>query len=133
MTRKALFLLLPVVAFAFLASCAPKIVPVERVKIDSIFISQLHRDTVYKSDSVVIRTIADTVYKEAWRYMYRDRLVRDTVYKVQRDTVPRVVKVEKELSRMERVKLSLGEVFLWLLIAGAAVILAWFYKRLKGW
>lgn len=117
----------------FVNGCAPKVVPVERVKIDSIFIAQYQRDTVYRLDSVVIRTIADTVHKDAWRYIYRDRIVRDTVLKVRRDTVPRVVRVEKELSRMDRLKLSLGEVALYAILVAAAVAAMWFMKRLKGW
>jgi hypothetical protein len=108
-------------------------VRVERVKIDSVFIEQYQRDTVYRLDSVIIRTIADTVYKDAWRYIYRDRVVRDTVLKVRRDTVPRVVRVEKELSRMDRIKLSLGEVALYAILVAAAVAAMWFMKRLKGW
>ncbi len=117
----------------FVNGCAPKVVPVERVKIDSIFIAQYQRDTIYRQDSVVIRTVADTVYKDAWRYIYRDRIVRDTVLKVRRDTVPRVVTVEKELSRMDRIKLSLGEVALYAILVAAAVAAMWFMKRLKGW
>lgn len=114
-------------------NCSPKVVPVERVKIDSVFIAQYQRDTVYRQDSVIIRTIADTVYKDAWRYIYRDRIVRDTVLKVRRDTVPRVVKVEKELSRMDRIKLSLGEVAFYAILVATAVVTIWFIKRLKGW
>lgn len=117
----------------FVNGCAPKVVPVERVKIDSVFIAQYQRDTVYRQDSVVIRTVADTVHKDAWRYIYRDRVVRDTVLKVHRDTVPRVVMVEKELSRMDRIKLSLGEVALYAILVAAAVATMWFMKRLKGW
>lgn len=125
------FLLLFVLAL--FVNCTPKVVPVERVKIDSVFIAQYQRDTVYRLDSVVIRTIADTVYKDAWRYIYRDRILRDTVLKVHRDTVPRVVRVEKELSRMDRIKLSLGEVALYAILVAAAVAAMWFVKRLKGW
>ena len=113
-------------------NCTPKVVPVERVKIDSVFIAQYQRDTVYRLDSVVIRTIADTVHKDAWRYIYRDRIVRDTVLKVRRDTVPRVVRVEKELTRMEKIKLSLGEVAFYAILVATAVAAMWFAKRLKG-
>ena len=116
----------------FVNGCAPKVVPVERVKIDSVFIAQYQRDTIYRLDSVVIRTIADTVHKDAWRYIYRDRIVRDTVLKVRRDTVPRVVRVEKELTRMEKIKLSLGEVAFYAILVATAVAAMWFAKRLKG-
>lgn len=126
-------LLLFSVLTLFVNGCAPKVVPVERVKIDSVFIAQYQRDTVYRLDSVVIRTVADTVHKDAWRYIYRDRIVRDTVLKVRRDTVPRVVTEEKELSRMDRIKLSLGEVALCAILVAAAVAAMWFMKRLKGW
>ena len=116
----------------FVNGCAPKVVPGERVKIDSVFIAQYQRDTIYRLDSVVIRTVADTVHKDAWRYIYRDRIVRDTVLKVRRDTVPRVVRVEKELTRMEKIKLSLGEVAFYAILVATAVAAMWFAKRLKG-
>ena len=127
---QVLFLL--TVLTLFVNGCAPKVVPVERVKIDSVFIAQYQRDTIYRLDSVVIRTIADTVHKDAWRYIYRDRIVRDTVLKVRRDTVPRVVRVEKELTRMEKIKLSLGEVAFYAILVATAVAAMWFAKRLKG-
>lgn len=123
---------LTLIVLTLFVNCAPKVVPVERVKIDSVFIAQYQRDTVYRQDSVIIRTIADTVYKDAWRYIYRDRIVRDTVLKVRRDTVPRVVRVEKELSTMDRIKLSLGEVAFYAILVAAAVAAMWFAKRLKG-
>lgn len=127
--------IVPLLVLTLFVNCSTRVVPVERVKIDSIFIAQYHRDTVYKSDSVIIRAVNDTIYKDAWRYIYRDRMVHDTVtiIKVQRDSVTRYVKVEKELTRLQNVKLALGKVFLWVLIAGAAVILMWFMRRLKGW
>ncbi len=109
---QVLFLLFVLTIFV---NCSPRIVPVERLRIDSVFIAQYQRDTVYRSDSVTIRTVADTVYKDAWRYIYRDRFLRDTVWKISCDTVPKIVEVEKKLSRMERIKLSLGEVFLWII------------------
>lgn len=132
MKHLQVFLFLSFVLTLFV-NCAPKVAPVERVKIDSVFIAQYQHDTVYRLDSVVIRTIADTVHKEAWRYIYRHRIVRDTVLKVRRDTVPRVVRVEKELSRMDRIKLSLGEVAFYAILVAAAVAAMWFMKRLKGW
>lgn len=130
---RPLYLLPLLVLTFFVNSCTTRYIPVESVKVDSVFIAQYQRDTVYRLDSVLIRAQKDTVYKDVWRYVYRDRVVRDTVYKVSRDTVPRVVKVKKDLSRMERIKMSLGEVALYAILVAAAVAAMWFLKRLKGW
>lgn len=130
---RSLYLLPLLVLTFFVNSCTTRYIPVESVKVDSVFIAQYQRDTVYRLDSVLIRAQNDTVYKDVWRYVYRDRVVRDTVYKVSRDTVPRVVKVKKDLSRMERIKMSLGEVALYAILVAAAVVAMWLLKRLKGW
>lgn len=109
---QVLFLLFVLTIFV---NCSPKIIPVTDVRVDSVYIAQYQRDTIYERDSVLVYTLADTIYKEKYRYVYRDRLVTDTLWRERCDTINTIVEVEKRLSRIERIKLSLGEVFLWII------------------
>ena len=114
-----------------LTACATRYVPVESVRVDSVYSTLYHRDSIFERDSIFVAVKADTVYFTRTQYRYRDRIVRDTLRVLHVDTLSRVVQVEKSLSRMEQIKMSLGEVFLWLLIAAAIVVAVWFSKKLK--
>lgn len=96
-------------------NCTPRVIPVENVRVDSVKVVQVHRDTIYEKDSTTVYLVGDTVYNTRYRYIYRDRLVGDTLIRVQRDTITRVVRVEKELSRLEKLKLNIGNGVLWAL------------------
>jgi len=52
-------------------------------------------DSVYVFDSIVIREKPDTVTKERWRTLWRERIVHDTVYDRRTDTITKTVDVEK--------------------------------------
>lgn len=106
---------LTLIVLTLFANCSPKVVPVTDVRVDSVRVVQLHRDTIYEKDSTTVYLVGDTVYNTRYRYVYRDRLVGDTLIRVQRDTITRVVRVEKELSRLEKLKFNIGNGFLWAL------------------
>lgn len=115
-----------------LTACATRYVPVESVRVDSVYSTLYHRDSIFERDSIFVAVKADTVYFTKTQYRYRDRIVRDTLRVLCVDTLSRVVEVEKNLSRMEQIKMSLGEVFMWLIIAAAIVVAVWFSKKLKN-
>ena len=74
-------------------------VPVERVRTDSVYLTKLQRDTLVERDSVVMQIVGDTVYRTHVKYIYKTRLLRDTVLKQRTDTITKVVTVEKERRR----------------------------------
>ena len=91
----------------------------ERIVRDSVYIDRLKRDSIYQRDSIYIIVKGDTVFKYQYKYSYRDKLVRDTVAVVRRDSIPYPVEVPKYVER----KLSWGQttllwsgVLAWLLI-----------------
>ncbi|MBR2607100.1 MAG: hypothetical protein IKC70_04130 [Bacteroidaceae bacterium] len=102
-------------------------VPVETVRVDSVFIAKVVRDSIYERDSVFVETKADTVFKQCLKYVYRDRIVRDTVSVVRCDTVAKIVEVEKRLSFWQQKKLELGGAALWIVPLLAGIII--FIKR----
>lgn len=98
----------------FVNSCTTtKYIPVESVRVDSVFVAKVERDSIYERDSVFVAVKADTVFLSRVQYKYRDRFVRDTVSVLRCDTVTKVVEVERELSRMERLKMDAGAGILW--------------------
>ena len=107
-------------------NCTPKVVPVTDVRVDSVYVARFERDTIYERDSVLIYAQADTIHKEKYRYVYRDRLVTDTLWRERCDTINTVVEVEKELSKMEEVQMNLGRGVMW---AVPMMLLLWFAFR----
>ena len=116
-----------------LCSCrSEKYVPIETVRTDSIYINQVQRDSIYQHDSIYIREKGDTVWMEKYKYIYRDKIVRDTMYFNQTDTIREPYPVEKELSRWQQIKLELGGWAFGIIIAAALIIIGWLlYKSRK--
>lgn len=85
-----------------------KYVPVETVKTDSVYVNKVQRDSIRLQDSIFVFVKGDTVRIEKYKYLYRDRVVVDTVYKVQCDTIRVPYPVEKPLTRWQKWKLDLG-------------------------
>ena len=108
---RCLFFLLPLLAGA----CVSGTAPVASVRVDSTYYTLLLRDSIVLHDSIYIVARGDTVFRTEYKYCYRDRVRCDTFCSVQRDTVVRVVEVERSLTFWQRRKMELAEVVLWLL------------------
>lgn len=89
----------------------------ESVRYDSLFFSQLIRDSVYVRDSVYIRDSGDTVYryKDKYVFVYKDRV--DTMYVEREKEVEVPVPVERKLSWWERQKVDYGGWAMLILVA----------------
>ena len=116
MRKVLLFLVLTIL----MGCTTTKFVPVETVRVDSVYVAKVQRDSIYERDSVFVAVKADTVFVSKVQYRYRDRFVRDTVSVLRCDTVTKVVEVEKRLSRREQLKMDIGGGVMWLfpLLAG---------------
>ena len=100
-TKKLFFLLFGLI---FAGCTTTKYIPVESVRVDSVHVAKVQRDSVYVRDSVFVAVKADTVFKTSLKYVYRDRIVRDTISALNTDTITRVVEIERKMSRWEVVK-----------------------------
>ena len=125
-------------AFIFLvcvvvAGCSPKIIEHEVVKHDTTYIEKMRRDSIYMHDSIYVHeyTKGDTVYRDRdrWHYGWRDRLVHDSIYIAQRDTITQteVREVERELSGWQWFQIWAGRIALIV----AAGCLAWLVIKHK--
>lgn len=115
-----------------LCGCRTEYVPVESVRYDSLFFSQLIRDSVYVRDSVYIRDRGDTVYlyKDKYVFVYKDRV--DTLFVEREKKVEIPVPVERKLSWWERVKIDYGGwVMLIVFIAFLWRLKTWFARRIR--
>ena len=107
-------------------------VPVETVRIDSIYLNKYERDTIYERDSIYIRDKGDTVWVERYKYLYRDKLRHDTLYISKKDSIRVPYPVEKELTRWQQMKIELGGLAFGIIIAFALIIVGWIvYKSRK--
>ena len=129
----AIFLHVGIVLLAVLAcSCrSVKYVPVETVRTDSVRVNTIQRDSVHLRDSVFVLVKGDTVWMEKYKYLYRDKVVRDTVSVVKRDTVRVPYPVEKELTRWQRFKMDVGGFSFGGIVVLVLVVVGWMVYKLK--
>ena len=110
-------------AVILVACTTTKYIPVESVKVDSVYVAKAQRDSIFERDSVYVAVKADTVFFSRVQYRYRDRIVHDTISVQCSDTITKVIEVEKSLSYWQQKKIQMSEVILCLapLLAGVFV------------
>ena len=95
---------------------------------DSIYFTQVQRDSIWQHDSILIKQKGDTVRIEKWHTKYIEKQVHDTTYvaKVDSVPVPYEVKVEvpAKLSKTQKGLMTLG-----ILTLMAAVIFGAFWLK----
>ena len=67
---------------------------VEKVSRDTLYLSNVQYDSIYVFQDHLTDRSRDTVYVKEVQYEYKYKLLRDTVYKVQIDTIPVIREVE---------------------------------------
>lgn len=97
-------------------------VPTETIKIE--YKDKYLRDSIYIKDSTVSDIINDTVFKTKYRYIYKDRILKDTVNKI--DTIVKSVIVEKE---KEVNKLKTWQIVLMIMGGGSIVYILYKLKE----
>lgn len=109
-----------------------KYVPIETVKVDTTYINKLQRDSIYMLDSVYVKEKGDTVLIEKYKYLYRDKLIRDTMYISKVDSIQVPYPVEKELTRWQQMKQELGGWALGIiLVVTLAIVILLIYRTRK--
>lgn len=83
-------------------------VPVEVIKSDTTYINKVLRDSIYQLDSIYILDRGDTVLITKTKYLYRDKLIHDTVYASKTDSVQVPYPVERQFTRWEQFRLDVG-------------------------
>lgn len=108
-------------------------VPVEKVRTDTAYVSKVDRDSIYLRDSIYVMEKGDTVTVWKFRYLYRDKTVRDTIFRSRTDSIQIPVVVEKELTRWQKAKLDIGGIAIGIalaaIIGGALWLVRKFHNR----
>ena len=118
-------------ALMWLSGCSrAQYVPVETVRTDSVYLTKIQRDSVTRYDSIYIKERGDTVWLEKYRYLWRDRLVRDTLYVFRTDSVQVPLPVERKLTPWQQFKVELGG---WAAgaLSLALIVIAWLVYRMR--
>ena len=92
-------------------------IPMQTVLKDSIVFHRIDIDSVVIKDSIFIDRTKDTIYKyvERWNEKY---IVRNDTTIIERvDSIPVEVKVEKQLTRWQQMKIDYGDNVLVMLVA----------------
>lgn len=124
--------LLFLLAVLSLASCKQvQYVPVETVRLDSIYLTQTLRDSIVRYDSVYVRDKGDTVFVDRYRYLFVDKLRRDTMYISRIDTLRVPYPVEKELTRWQQFRLDVGGYAIFAVVIVILIVVGYMVYKLK--
>jgi len=124
--KKLIKIILLAVTFS---ACKTRYIPMPYETIKTEYRDKYHRDSIYSLDSVIIREKGDTVYLEKYKYLYRDREVKDSIFV--NDTIREAYPVEivKEVNRLENWQIGLMMIGVGALVALIVV----FYSKIKRW
>lgn len=106
-----------------------KYIPVETIKVDTTYINQLQRDSIYMLDSVYVKEKGDTVLIEKYKYLYRDKLVRDTMYISKVDSIQVPYPVEKELTRWQQFRMYFGGWAMCIVVISILILIVYKIKK----
>ena len=108
-----------------------KYVPVETIKVDTTYINKLQRDSIYMLDSVYVKEKGDTVLIEKYKYLYRDKLVRDTMYISKADSIQVPYPVEKELTKWQQFRMYFGGWAMCIVVISILILIVYKIKKCK--
>lgn len=105
------------IAISLLASCRQvEYVTVEKVRIDTTYITKWQKDSVWLHDSIMVTENGDTVLVEKWHTKYIEKMTHDTTYVATHDTIPdpfpveTIKEVPAELSWWQRLRIWIGNI-----------------------
>lgn len=105
-------------------------VPVVVHQTDTLIQTKIQKDSVWLHDSTYVYENGDTLTIEKWHTKYVEKLVCDTTYIAQHDTIPQPYPVEKEvpadLTWWQQARIHLANIVLWALLIAAGV---WLLKK----
>lgn len=131
-----MFWLLALMLWGMLASCKTKYVSVPEYH--NVYVEKhdtlMTRDSIYQKDSVYMWMQGDTIWKEKFSILYKDRWRDKIVYRdsIKVDSVRVPFPVEKKLSRMERLRMFGGDAGLTIVLITIILGVIKIYKLLMA-
>lgn len=121
MREYARIIIITIVALCLSACKSIKYVPVETIKRDTTYISQIKIDSIYHRDSIYVEHKGDTVYLSKYKYLYKYIEKHDTLWREKVDTIQVAYPVEARLTKWQKIKINIGEY----LITAIALVIIW--------
>lgn len=121
MREYARIIIITIAALCLSACKSIKYVPVETIKVDTTYISQIKIDSIYHRDSIYVEHKGDTVYLSKYKYLYKYIEKHDTLWREKTDTIQVVYPVEAQLTKWQKIKINMGEY----LITAIALVIIW--------
>lgn len=114
-------------------SCKSNIryIPIETVRIDTVYKYQVRVDSVYNRDYIYINQKGDTVIEYRYKYLYKYINRVDTFYISKTDSIPVPYPVEKPLSKWEQTKVNYGGYAIVLVIILILIVFGRYVYKLK--
>ena len=133
--KRLLIILLALLSALVLTGCATRrqLQVVDRITHDTLYQSNVHYDSIYIFQDRHLDRSRDTVYLRDVSVEYRYRHLRDTIYKVQHDSIPYqvTVTVVKEITRPLSLFDHLTHFTFWLVVGALLLLIIRVIIRLK--
>ena len=133
--KRLLIILLALLSALVLTGCATRrqLQVVDRITHDTLYQSNVHYDSIYIFQDRQLDRSRDTVYLRDVSVEYRYRHLRDTIYKVQHDSIPYQVTVTevKEITRPMSIFDHLTHFTFWLVVGALLLLIIRVIIRLK--
>lgn len=133
--KRLLIILLALLSALVLTGCATRrqLQVVDRITHDTLYQSNVQYDSIYIFQDRQLDRSRDTVYLRDVSVEYRYRHLRDTIYKVQHDSIPYQVTVTevKEITRPLSLFDHLTHFTFWLVVGALLLLLIRVIIRLK--
>lgn len=88
-------------------------------------------DSIHIHDSVFVQVKGDTIFKDRWKLVYKNRYVHDTAYVHRTDSIPVPYPVEKRLDNWEQFKVDYMGYITAILLAALATLIIYIRWRRK--
>ena len=133
--KRLLIIILALLSALVLTGCATRrqLQVVERTSVDTVYLSNVQYDSIYIFQNRQLDRSRDTVYLRDVSVEYRYRHLRDTIYKVQHDSIPYQVTVTevKEITRPLSLFDHLTHFTFWLVVGALLLLIIRVIIRLK--
>ena len=133
--KRLLIILLALLSALVLTGCATRrqLQVVERTSVDTVYLSNVQYDSIYIFQDRQLDRSRDTVYLRDVSVEYRYRHLRDTIYKVQHDSIPYQVTVTevKEITRPLSLFDHMTHFTFWLVVGALLLLIIRVIIRLK--
>ena len=133
--KRLLIILLALLSALVLTGCATRrqLQVVDRITHDTLYQSNVQYDSIYIFQDRQLDRSRDTVYLRDVSVEYRYRHLRDTIYKVQHDSIPYQVTVTevKEITRPMSIFDHLTHFTFWLVVGALLLLIIRVIIRLK--